>query len=142
MYYFYFYKIDLIIVYVYNKIGGFGGSRSNKKYMHLLVDHFTRYAYIYTSKTQNSNDFIKLIENVTQDYNIDMLLTDQYPGINSKEFKKFVKRKNIKMVFTAVDAPFSNGLNERLNQTLVNKIKCRINENHKKTEWTTIAQNV
>jgi len=44
------------------------------------------------------------------------------------------------MVFTALDAPFSNGLNERLNQTLVNKIRCRINENDKKTAWTTIAQ--
>ena len=32
-------------------IGGFGGSRSTKKYLHLLVDHFTRYAFIVTSKT-------------------------------------------------------------------------------------------
>jgi Integrase core domain. len=43
-------------------IGGFGGSRSTKKYLHLLVDHFTRFAYIVTSKTQNSSDFIKLTE--------------------------------------------------------------------------------
>jgi len=43
-------------------IGGFGGSRSTKKNLHLLVDHFTRYAYILTSKTQISNDFIKLVE--------------------------------------------------------------------------------
>lgn len=34
-------------------IGGFGGSRSTKKYLHLLVDHFTRYAFILTSKTQS-----------------------------------------------------------------------------------------
>lgn len=43
------------------------------------------------------------------------------------------------MIFTAVNAPFSNGLNERLNQTLVNKIRCRINETNNKTAWTTIA---
>lgn len=121
-------------------IGGFGGSRSRKKYLHLLVDHFTRYAYIVTSKNQNSTDFIKLIKNVTQSYNIDLVLTDQYPGINSKEFKEFIKKLNIKIVFTAVDSPFSNGLNERLNQTLVNKIRCKINENDKKIAWTTIAQ--
>lgn len=121
-------------------IGGFGGSRSTKKYLHLLVDHFTRYAYILTSKNQNSNDCIKLIEKVTQSNNIDMLLTDQYPGINSKEFKDFLKKRNITMIFTAVDAPFSNGLNERLNQTLVNRIRCTVNEGDKKTAWTTIAQ--
>lgn len=42
-------------------IGGFGGSRSTKKYLHLLVDHFTRFAFILTSKTQSSGDFIKLV---------------------------------------------------------------------------------
>ena len=121
-------------------IGGFGGSRSTKKYLHLLVDHFTRYAYILTSKNQTSNDFIKLIKNVTQNHNIEILLTDQYPGINSREFKEFLKEKDITMIFTAVDAPFSNGLNERLNQTLVNKIRCKRNESENKITWTTIAK--
>lgn len=122
-------------------IGGFGGSRTTKKYLHLLVDHFTRYAYILTSKTQKSNDFIKLVENVSDSNEIGMILTDQYPGINSTEFKKYLNEKNIPIVFTAVNAPFSNGLNERLNQTLVNKIRCKINENkEKKSAWTTIAQ--
>lgn len=67
-------------------IGGFGGSRSTKKYLHLLVDHFTRYAYILTSQNQNSKDFIKLVKNVTQSYKIDMILTDQYP------FKKDIEK--------------------------------------------------
>lgn len=121
-------------------IGGFGGSRSTKKYLHLLVDHFTRFAYILTSKTQNSSDFIKLTETALKDHNIKILLTDQYPGINSKDFKDFLVKKSITMIFTAVNAPFSNGLNERLNQTLVNKIRCTINE-EKKYAWTNIAHN-
>ena len=121
-------------------IGGFGGSRSTKKYLHLLVDHFTRYAFILTSKNQNYNDFIKLAEDAIKNNRVKMMLTDQYPGINSKEFKSFLKNKNIEMVFTAVDAPFSNGLNERLNQTLVNKIRCDINKSEKKCAWTTVAQ--
>lgn len=122
-------------------IGGFGGSRSTKRYLHLLVDHFTRYAYIVTSKTQNANDFVKLINNATDSNTIGMLLTDQYPGINSKEFKTFLNEKSIPIIFTAVNAPFSNGLNERLNQTLVNKIRCEINEKNNKMAWTTIAHN-
>lgn len=121
-------------------IGGFGGSRSTKRYLHLLVDHFTRYAFILTSKTQTANDFIKLITNISHENCIGMLLTDQYPGINSKDFKKFLNEKQIPLIFTAVNAPFSNGLNERLNQTLVNKIRCKINEKGKKMAWTTIAQ--
>lgn len=99
-------------------IGGFGGSRSTKTYLHLLVDHFTRYAHILTSKTQSSSDFIKLVQKVTMQGNrISMILSDQYPGINSKGFKTFLEKENITIIFTAVNAPFSNGLNERLNQT-------------------------
>lgn len=93
-------------------IGGFGGSRSTKTYLHLLVDHFTRYAFILTSKTQNAGDFIKLIKNATDTNKIGMILADQYSGINSKEFKKFLDEKQIPLIFTAVNTPFSNGLNE------------------------------
>lgn len=92
-----------------------------------------------TSKTQTANDFIKLINNVADADQIGMLLTDQYPGINSREFRTFLNKKSILMIFTAVNAPFSNGLNERLNQTLVNKIRCKINEKETKKAWTTIA---
>lgn len=122
-------------------IGGFGGSRSTKKYLHLLVDHFTRYTYIVTSKTQKANDFIKLVKIAAETEDIGMILSDQYPGINSDEFKKFLDGKIIPIIFTAANCPFSNGLNERLNQTLVNRIRCKINENkNKKTAWTTVAQ--
>lgn len=121
-------------------VGGFGGSRSTKQYLHILVDHFTRFAFILTSKTQNANDFIRLVENTKQIENINMLLTDQYPGINSKDFKGFLEEKQIPIIFTAVNAPFSNGLNERLNQTLVNKIRCKMNEEGKKKTWTTVAR--
>ncbi|KAL7294472.1 hypothetical protein TKK_0012466 [Trichogramma kaykai] len=121
-------------------IGGLGGNRSSKKYLHLLVDHFTRFACILTSKTQNSKDFIKLMEKVLEDHSVKMVLTDQYPGINSREFKDFLKQKNILMVFTAINAPFSNGLNERLNQTLINKIRCAVNENNNRSAWTKLAQ--
>lgn len=120
-------------------VGGFGGSRSTKRYMHLLVDHFTRYAHILTSKTQNATDFIKLVDGIAETEPIDMILSDQYPGINSKEFKSFLNKRNTKIIFTAADCPFSNGLNERLNQTLINRIRCKINENKKKVAWTTIA---
>lgn len=120
-------------------IGGFGGSRSTKKYLHLLVDHFTRFAHIVTSKTQTADDFIKLVKCITENNKIGMILADQYPGINAKEFKKFLDENDIPIVFTAVNAPFSNGLNERLNQTLVNKIRCKIHEKGNKIAWTTIA---
>jgi transposase InsO family protein len=121
-------------------IGGFGGQRSTKKYLHLLVDHFTRYAFISTSKTQSATDFKKLVNKVLETDKIGIILADQYPGINSRDFKEFLIENDIKLIFTAVDSPFSNGLNERLNQTIVNKTRCKINEKEEKRAWTTIAR--
>jgi len=65
-------------------IGGFGGQRSTKKFLHLLVDHFTRFAYILCSKDQLAQDFTRLIEKVPKENTIEILLTDQYPAIKSK----------------------------------------------------------
>lgn len=121
-------------------IGGFGGQRSTKKYLHLLVDHFTRYAFISTSKNQSATDFIKLVNEVLETEKIGTILADQYPGINSREFKEFLTENDIRLIFTATNAPFSNGLNERLNQTLTNKIRCKINEKDGRRAWTTIAR--
>ena len=39
-----------------------------------------------------------------------------------------------------MNAPFSKGLNGRLNQTLINKIRCKVNETKDRKAWTTIAQ--
>ena len=38
-------------------IGGFAGRRSTKRYLHLLVDHFTRFIYVLISKNQNASEF-------------------------------------------------------------------------------------
>lgn len=123
-------------------IGGLGGKRSTKKYLHLLVDHFSRYAYILTSAGQSASDFIKLIKKINNENQINLLLTDQYGGMCSNEFEEFLQEENIEHIITAVDSPESNGLNERLNQTLVNRIRCRTNENseNKKKAWTIVAQ--
>lgn len=120
-------------------IKGFGGNQTTKKLMHLLVDHFSRYAFILTSLSQVGQDFTKLTKEVLKLGKIQKILADQYSGINSKEFKEFLDERNIGLIFTAVNAPFSNGLNERLNQTLVKKIRCEINQSEKKVAWTTVA---
>lgn len=120
-------------------IGGLGSKRSTKKYLHLLEDHFTRYAFILTSANQNAAEFIRLIDSVHKEHPIGTLLTDQYGGLGSKEFCKYLLEANIAHCYTAVDKPTSNGLNERLNQTLMNRIRCKKNENNNNLAWTTIA---
>lgn len=121
-------------------IGGFGNNRSTKKYMHLLVDHFTRYAWILTSRGQTAEDFIKLIDPIAEENKIKTVLVDRFGAFKSRRFKDYMKRKEIEVLFTSVDNPQSNGLNERLNQTLVNRIRCKVNENGNNEPWTNLAE--
>lgn len=130
------YPLEIVSI---DTIGGFNNNNSSHKYMHLMVDHFTRYAFIITSKTQVAKDFIKLVGSAEKVGKIGTILADHYPAINSKEFKSYLKTKNINLVFTAIDCAFSNGLNERTNQTLVNKIRCKVFEN-KKLSWAKLAE--
>jgi hypothetical protein len=120
-------------------VGGFGGYHSTHRYMHLLVDHFSRYAWISTSTGQSAKDFIKFLKPIANKNRILILLTDQYSGINSDAFKTFLEEQGIQLVFTCFDCPQSNGLNERLNQTLVNRIRCKINST-KTRAWTSLAK--
>lgn len=123
-----------------DSIGGFGGYNSPKKYIHLAVDHFTRFGWILTSSRQTAGEFIKLLRPIVDSGQVDIVLSDQYTGNNSKKLKKYLQERDVQMVFTATDCASSNGLNERLNQTLVNRIRCRMNENDKKLGWTKVAE--
>lgn len=122
-------------------IGGLAGNNCTHNYIHLLVDHFSRFAYFITSSTQKANDFIKLLNIViSRNNHIKNLLTDQYGGLTSNTFKQYLLQNNVNLFYTAVDCPFSNGLNERLNQTLINRLRCKINENNvnKNRSWPTL----
>lgn len=123
-------------------IGGFGNNHSPLRYLHLLVDHFSRYAYILCSKGQSAKEMISLVDSVQKCHRIGTLMTDQYGGLTSDEFRSYCSRSGIKHVFTAVDSASSNGLNERLNQTLVNRIRCmKYDENTSPTKsWAVIAR--
>ena len=123
-------------------VGGFGGRRSTKRYMHILVDHFTRFVFISATSGQSAPDFIKLIESVQKDNQIGILLTDQYGAFGSDDFADYVQSRNINHLFTGVNVPASNGMNERTNQTLSNRIRCRLNDpifNPNNAAWSTIA---
>ena len=62
-------------------IGGLGAGKTPLRYLHLLVDHFSRYAYILCTKGQTAREMISLIDSVHKRNSIGTLMTDQYGGI-------------------------------------------------------------
>lgn len=74
----------------------------------------------------------KLTNEVFKHSDIKEVSTDRYPGINFKKLESFLKEIKIPLIFTAAYAPFSKRLSERLNRTLVNEIKCKLNKQKNK----------
>ncbi|KAL2733117.1 Integrase catalytic domain-containing protein [Vespula squamosa] len=72
-----------------------------------------------------------------------MVSTNQYPGINSREFKEFLEER-IPLIFTAINSAFSNGLNERLNQIIIKKSRCGIKDIKKncRKQWDFKAEDM
>lgn len=122
-------------------IGGLGAGKSPLRYLHLLVDHFSRFAYILCTKGQTAKEMISLIDSVHKLNPIGTLITDQYGGLSSDDFRSYCSRSSVRHVFVAVDSASSNGLNERLNQTIVNLIRCAKNDpsTPSRKSWAALA---
>ena len=139
------------IIYI-DTVGGFSEYNlktqsviSKQKYLHIAIDAHSRFVWIKTSKSQSASDFIDLIRQVSNVHPPKKVVTDRYSALKSKELKRFLKDNKIEIVHTPINHPSSNGMVERVNQTLVQRMRHKIFESkheHKKLNrsWTTIAK--
>ncbi|RWS18092.1 Retrotransposable element Tf2 protein type 3-like protein, partial [Leptotrombidium deliense] len=111
------------------------GYGSKKQYIHVAIDNFTRYLWTLSSKTQTAKDFINLVKQISQTNKPKLIIADRYTGINSTEFKNYLEKQSIKIQFITVNCPQSNGMCERMNQTLVTRLRCKINEQCRNVCW-------
>ena len=119
-------------------VGGLTGRGAKKRYLHLAIDHCTRFAWHRASRTQSANDFIELIKSIGNPQQIEIILMDQYAALDSKKLKRFAKENDIAIVYTPVDHAESNGRIERVGQTLINNLRCKHNEPGESKCWTTL----
>lgn len=105
--------------------GGFSDPKNKLRYCHLAIDMFSRYVWARTSDGQMAKDFIKLIDLIKQDGKPEMIVTDRYGALKSEALKQKMIAEGIKQIFTPTAHPQSNGMVERIGQTLVEKLRCK-----------------
>jgi len=123
-------------------VGGMSGYNSAKQYIHIAIDHFSRHLWTFASKTQTAKDFINLIKNVIQNSKPKLILADRYTGIKSNEFINFLIKNDIKIMFITVNCAQSNGMCERVGQTIVTRLRCRLNDNNHNICWPKLLTQV
>ncbi|UYV60193.1 hypothetical protein LAZ67_1000357 [Cordylochernes scorpioides] len=128
---------DLISI---DTIAGFSKYGHSKTYLHVIVDHLTRYAWAFPSKSTSTLTYIQTLKKVLQQGSPKRLLSDRAPAFTSEKFRKFLLSRGIQPLLTTSNNPQANGLIERLNATITGKLRLLYLENPKTSRTKLIKQ--
>lgn len=91
-----------------------------KKYIFLIVDAFSKFVRLYATKTTNSREAIKCLDQYFQNYSTPKtIVSDRGSAFTSVEFEAFIKTHNIKHIKVATGSPRANGQAERFNRIIL-----------------------
>jgi hypothetical protein len=117
---------------------------SKAKYIQVLIDHHSRYVWAQATPTNTAAAAINVLKNafttLTPPAN-SRFITDNGTNFISKEFNRFLKQHNIQHSYTSTYHPQTNGLNEKVNHTIITRLKIAINEKPKR-KWSTLLPEV
>lgn len=107
-------------------------SWSGKRYILTFIDDFSRKIHVFfiASKDQvysTFKDYQRTVENEI-DCTIKVLRTDNGREYVNKEFEQYLKSKGIRHQLTVPYTPEQNGVAERTNRTIVEKVRCMIQD--------------
>ncbi|UYV61836.1 hypothetical protein LAZ67_1006784, partial [Cordylochernes scorpioides] len=120
-------------------ISGFSKYGNSKSYLHVIVDHLSRYTWTFPSKSTNIITYIQCLKKVLQCGRPKRLLSDRAPAFTSPKFRRFLIKNGIQPLLTTANNPQANGLCERLNATLTGKLRL-LNLENPGTSWTKLIK--
>ena len=124
-------------------ICGLGGYGSTKTMVHLVTDHCTRYAWVFPHTTTSTQAYVGVLQQLLKLGPIKQILSDRAAAFLSPGYKRFLEENGIKRLLTSSQNPQCNGLNERTNQELMKRLRCKINDkNNKIKTWTKLIDHV
>lgn len=90
------------------------------KYILAIVDSFTKFAWLYPTKSTTTREVISKLELQRQVFgNPVQIITDRGTAFTSQEFSDYCKTAEIKHVKVTTGLPRANGQVERLNRTII-----------------------
>jgi len=94
------------------------------KHISLFIDSFSRYTWLFPTKSTGSKETIKHLSYLFQNFNPPIyLVSDRGTAFTSQEFTEFFNSYKIIHRQIAVATPWANGLAEKLNRFLKSSLK-------------------
>lgn len=123
-------------------VGGLNYYESTKKYLHIVIDHATRYIWTFPSKSVTTDTYINCLKQIFQIQLPKKLLSDRNAAFTSSKFKHFLRNHNVSQLLTSAHRPQTNGTVERVNQTIITRLKCKLSSYPGKIAWTKLLTKV
>lgn len=123
-------------------VGGLNYYNSTKKFLHIIVDHATRYIWTFPSKNANTETYINCLKSIFQNHVPEKILSDRNGAFTSSKFKHFLRHNNVTQLLTSSHRPQTNGKVERVNQTIITRLKCKVSNSPSNVPWTKILETV
>ncbi|UYV64087.1 K02A2.6-like, partial [Cordylochernes scorpioides] len=121
---------------------GTAAANTNHKFIQVFVDHATRYLWAYPTITNTAQAVTQCLDKIIKSVNsINTILTDSGKNFISKEFNKFLSLQGIKHTYTSPYHPQCNGICEKLNDTIMTKLRIAVLEKPR-CKWSTLLPQV
>ncbi|GFW21817.1 hypothetical protein TNCV_1235421 [Trichonephila clavipes] len=100
--------------------GPLATSSKNYKYILAVIDSFTKFVWLYPTKTTSTSEVIKKLDiQKTTFGNPRFLITDRGTTFTSDEFHTYCSEQNISLHHITTGLPRANGQVERINRTII-----------------------
>ena len=116
---------------------------TSKKYKHIfaVIDAFTKFCWLYPTKTTSTNEVIKRLKNQSVNFgNPTQIISDRGSAFTSDEFNTYCESEGIRHMLITTGLPRANGQVERLNSVIISVLtKLSIDD---PTKWYRYVEDV
>ncbi|UYV84871.1 hypothetical protein LAZ67_X003796, partial [Cordylochernes scorpioides] len=121
---------------------GTAAANTKHKFIQVFVDHATRYLWAYPTITNTAQAVTQCLDKIIKSVNsINTILTDNGKNFISKVFNKFLSLQGIKHAYTSPYHPQCNGICEKLNDTIMTKLRIAVLEKPR-CKWSSLLPRV
>ncbi|KAH0817262.1 hypothetical protein GEV33_005528 [Tenebrio molitor] len=106
--------------YHVDHLGPLSQIKKGYKYIFAVIDAFTKFVWLYPTKTTNSEEVIRHLKDQQSIFgNPKTIISDRGAAFTSAKFEEYCAEEKIKLVHITTDVPRGNGQIERVNRTIV-----------------------
>jgi len=118
--------------------GPIAKGRANK-HIFLIVDGFTKFVRLYTTKTTNTKEVLNELSDYFRAYSTPKsIVSDRGSCFTSNKFEQFLSKRNVKHLKIATGSPQANGQVERINRS-IGPMMAKLTEPENGTPWDIVA---